>query len=501
MTAHFFSGTVLCFFFLSLSLAGQTDSTGASDSAAIPLSLDLSGGFSYQNVRTGSYYYPAYFGTDQEYSQTVDENYPWREESQRYSDNPLYHGAGYFRLGAVSQPIEEARLEVALIGEMRGMSYGTRNMENMIVYPKFFFTFRHALPLLGDTLHSMVEVGDHHQLESLVPLTFYNIDAQGSRFTLGYRWLEYLYEKAAGDGAFTIGLNIDDANHHALRTRDLSFLDSTSALFQAGIFHYSKRYFLGSSLFESGNPRFADSSPRDSMTRASGLSPTGLALLTRLERELASGLDGNLTLNYALRLADIGDRLMSRSAFLLSAGLDLTGEDGFLGVSGSYRFYGGLFNAGFRNDDVSYREEAEDEEKNDDFFDRAANDAGYANTIGRSLYSLQQLDYPFSQWAVFTEYQDLKDVTGWTLYAEGRWRFTERFFLGGMLDLNLIVPEKIDAELYPFFSCTFGYEPYPGITAEAGITNRTMNLDKHYPTHYLIEGIAGMGSIRWRTGW
>lgn len=478
-------------------LTAETDSTELRDSTSIPVTFDLSGGFDYQSRTSSRYVRPAYFDDDQEFLDDIDESYPWRDERVTFTDNPLYHGAGWVRLGAVSQPIEEARLEAALIGEMRGVSYGRRDTENMIVYPEFLLTLKHDQPLLGDTLHAMIELGDFTRLESLVPLTFYNIDAQGTRLTLGYRGIEYIYEKAAGDAAMMIGLNIDEADHWMLRMRDIGIADVTTLRVQAGLFRYESRYSLEGSFAFGATNRFSADSPRDSMVDATEPGRFGVALSTQIDHRFVPSTSGSIMIDYALRSAAVSDRLMSRSAFRASAGFDVVGKQGSLSLTGTFRYYGGLFNAGYRNDDASFRQEYEEGGSGT----RGAATLGYANTIGPHLYSLRQLDYPFSQWAVFTEYQDLKDVTGWTLFGQGRWRFYDRFFLDGTFDLNLIVPEGLDAELYSFFSLTAGYEPYSGITAELGVTNRTMNLDKHYPTYHLFDGIAAMGRVRWGVGW
>ncbi len=480
-------------------LTAQVDST-SSDTVAIPVDFSLRGAFYYQPGVRGTNAGPEYFHVDQEFYQRLDANYPWREPGIGKTDNPLYHGAGYIRLDAVAEPIPEARLQAGIIGEMRGMSYGVRDTRNMIVYPEFLFSFSHALPILGDTLHSGVQVGDRPRFESLLPLTFYNTDVQGSELRIGYRWLEFAYEKASGDGAFGIGLNINDADHWAVRTRGLHALDSTRFTLQAGGFDYPTIYYLVSSdLFITFDPEFAGNSPRARLYSKADLESSGYALLGSIERDISPNLHGDFTLNYAIRNGgDPLDHFLSRSAFLARLRLEGAWRDGEFSVEGAYRYYGGLFNAGFRNDSPSYRQEAEEVDNRNDNYGNSGFVTTYANSIGPYLYPLSNLDYPFSRWAVFAEYQDLKDVTGWTLYARGRWRVIDRFFVSGMLDLNLIVPEKTASALYPFWRAGVGYEPYPSITLSLEATNQTMNLDKHYPTFYQIDGLSGQATIRWR---
>jgi hypothetical protein len=42
--------------------------------------------------------------------------------------------------------------------------------------------------------------------------------------------------------------------------------------------------------------------------------------------------------------------------------------------------------------------------------------------------------------------------------------------------------------------------PPDSFTASFSLTNRTMNLDKHYPTYYLVDGVIGEVALRWDGG-
>ncbi|HET7152515.1 MAG TPA: hypothetical protein VFJ29_02020, partial [Candidatus Kapabacteria bacterium] len=174
--------------------------------------------------------------------------------------------------------------------------------------------------------------------------------------------------------------------------------------------------------------------------------------------------------------------VMSRTAFL--AGIAYRGETKDFTWDGSfeYRYYGGLYNAGYHNYDVYYRDTTLGE---------------YANSVGPHLYPLQNFDRPFSQWAVFTEYQDLKDVTGYTCYLKAKYIFYDRIFASATLDLNYIKVENIPDFLYPFYDIGIGWEPVKGISFTISRTNRAMNLDNSYQTLYMYKSAVNQAAIRW----
>ena len=456
----------------------------ADSTSSLPIRFSLQGGHYYQSAFHSRISWPDYLRWEQAYKPDI--TYQWRDpRRQSVSDNPLFHGAGFIRIDLDSEPIEGLSLNAGLTGENRGMSYGVRDTKSMIVFPHFLFTFERGFPFLGDSLKASVAVGDFPAVRSSEPLMIYNIDVQGALFSVRWRVFEIYLEKAAGDMATGIGLNIDDANHQGIRLNDLALGDSVSLTAQAGLFIYPQTRRLDDPFLVIGERpinSYHHLSPRGSLLKAVGLHHYGYSAQLALKLPRLLGLDLHAVTSLALRDADTAGMMMNRMAFLAQVEASGKWKRGALDALAEYRYYGGLFNNGFRNDDPAYRDPEQ---------------THYANTIGPFLYPLRNLDYPFSQWAVFTEYQDLKDVTAWTLYLKGKLFLIDRFVAHGTLDLNYVVPEKTDAFLYPFFSAAIGYEPIDDISATIGVTNRAMNLDKHYPTYYLLTTPTLEATIRW----
>ena len=467
------------------------------DSTSFPIEISISGAGYYQTMALRNYIRPAPVTAAGRFSYVDPTEYPWREDYVGFTDNPLYHAAYYVDVRGRIRPVENVAVEVGIVGEMRGMSYGVRNMKNLAFYPRLLVLMNDTVEVGGEEFTLGAAYGDFEQMTSLLPVAIYNIDVQGGRVSVGWRKLKGTYERI-GDMYRGIGLNVEDANQISIGLYDLPIAIRSTARFELGTYHLGYgivREGLGSvDYFFGASPTYTHSSPRGRLLKAISPSSYGYSALAELTYSDDNGLHVSGLTNVALRGAESSDMLMSRTAFLAAIEVDGNYDDHRFTLDAAYRFYGGLFNAGYRNDEPSYRQPVTSE-TNDLQFSYT-----YANSVGPYLYPLSNLDYPFGRWPVYAEYQDLKDVTGWTLYGTGEVDLSERILLEGMLDLNLIVPEKAESAFYPFFSIGLGYRPISSFTASFTLTNRTMNLDKHYPTYYLVDGVIGEVALRWDVG-
>jgi len=154
------------------------------------------------------------------------------------------------------------------------------------------------------------------------------------------------------------------------------------------------------------------------------------------------------------------------------AGIRYKGQNGRWqwDVRTEYRSYGGGFNYKLNYErNVHYRDTEQTSHR--------------GNLIGDQLYPIHLFFRPFSQWAVFTEYHK-KWICGYTLYADIRYRLLEKLFLSGILDINQLQASGEHPFTYAFFIAGLTYQPIPGFEGTIGVTNRAMNLDKHFPTLY-----------------
>jgi hypothetical protein len=152
------------------------------------------------------------------------------------------------------------------------------------------------------------------------------------------------------------------------------------------------------------------------------------------------------------------------------------------------RYYGALINHGFYHPTYSYT----DTNGNTQYY-TTTNQYGLG---GGFLYPLPLYDRPFSQWAVFTDYQDL-NVSGLTLYIDTKVPIYSGLFFKGVLDWNRIVAKGQSPFIYPFYAWGFGWQPFEGAYFLYGFTNRTMNLDRAYPTLYLFDSPTSELRAHW----
>ncbi len=101
-----------------------------------------------------------------------------------------------------------------------------------------------------------------------------------------------------------------------------------------------------------------------------------------------------------------------------------------------------------------------------------------------------------SQWAVFTDYQRL-NVAGLTFYVDLTVPIYRGIFFKGLLDWNRIAAQGQEPFVYPFYCGGFGWQPFAGVSLLYSLTNRTMNLDRAYPTLYLYEFPTSEMRLSW----
>ncbi|MDH5400444.1 MAG: hypothetical protein OEX02_19980, partial [Cyclobacteriaceae bacterium] len=323
------------------------------------------------------------------------------------------------------------------IGEHRGFSYGVYDTDNMIVYPRAEFTADRTISLFQKPLNFYVSVGNKQDVRLYEGLALYNLDAQGwdihaqwAKFRITYHQLSDLHR--------WIGLNIGDSYDLLMSLEGLNITDTWKTDIKAGSYIY-------------------DSSP--SLTE-----PTGI--------KVSASIYGGHTRFYlqsALRF-NPDTSFQNKTAFVVGATRSLEQSRWSVDGRAEFRYYGSYFNRGYKNS-VSYRD---------------YNKGTYRNTIGRSLYPLSLYDRPFSQWAVFTEYTAM-DVKGLTINGHGRYFMVKDLFLDLSADANLIMASGEKAFLYFYYTLAVGWQPLPDNYFMLGISNKGMNLDVHYPTHYFYK--------------
>ena len=369
-----------------------------------------------------------------------------QKEEKFGSDNPLDHGATFFTFKTKTFVTEGVEVFADILAEHRGASYGNRTADNMIVYPQIFLEINKEL---YNGLQFASHFGDKQGFKLNQGLYIYNINTRsieqtfyvGDRFSYKFLWI--------ADMVKSVGLNTDD-------------------------------FFANSCAYTFGQ----DSSGWKSEVSAA----LGLCLgdMDASENRAKNTWSAGGTLSYE-QLWDgylsLGTRDGASRAGACLLGTNFAKNDWQreIGLNFEARYYEVNFLDGLKNN-VDFRDVNEDKK---------------ANTIGDELFPLTTYDDPFSQFAVFSEYQGSGEFDGvtknlatdvWGVSLRTNWleRFYD-FFLSLDCDLNYIKPMELAGTFYPFYSLKFGYEPFKNNKIAVVMSNKGMNLNKSYTTFYAYK--------------
>lgn len=369
------------------------------------------------------------------------------------TDNPFKHGAMYAAYRATISLRNKITARADLYGEYRGFSYGTNNVKNnLLLYPVLSI---HAMDTLQVGKAAIIvdgKVGQFLNEKTGEGWMIYNLDVQGTQARVRYRNHRIGFT-IYGDLMTSIGLGIDDLKEftyeHLLKNDSARFGVSMTIANPpyAPVKYHSYFSAFGSLLTKNGMRLYLQ-----------GGFTTTFDNFPRKRRRLSTTTGA---------VAGVEHQLM-RGKLSWKNNVEV-------------RYYGSLFNMFHSQPGTPYRDSARNEYEM------------YANTTGEYLYPLRKFDTPFSQWAVFTEYFN-HNVFG--ISATGTFQYAVNKKLGLLLDYDVnMINAVLDKELspydvrsvfiYPFFKTGLQYHPVPEVTVGAYLTNKSMNLDVYYPTHYL----------------
>ncbi|HEV8079265.1 MAG TPA: hypothetical protein VGP43_01030 [Chitinophagaceae bacterium] len=370
------------------------------------------------------------------------------------TDNPLTHGATYVALKTQTTYLNKIILFADLYAEHRGVSYGIFNKSNTVVYPIMRLEGLDTINLFSKQIIVKGKAGEFLNERMDEGLMVYNIDVQG--FQLKYRFKKWVLGYTVyGDLYGGIGLNIDDLYSFLLKK---NFSDDKN--------------YIGLSLVTAKPPFYKHFDNR------------------------IINLFGRKTFKSSALYAQLGIRIIDRENFVfirnlrkqagLVAGYSIKKKSKYFEFTSQAeaRYYGYVFNISHADFSLRYRKPAKD------IYEM------YANTVGEYLYPLRKFETLFSQWAVFTEYGGY-NLGGISVAGNSIYMYSKKLNISIDYDINYItarfddlfsdpVPKK-SSFLYPFFTLNFIYKPAENTNVTIFFTNKTMNLDIHYPTHYFLS--------------
>jgi hypothetical protein len=370
------------------------------------------------------------------------------------TDNPLLHGATYVALKTRTGFSNKIFLYADLYAEQRGCSYGLFNTKNSIIYPVMRLEAFDTIKLEKNPIALKARLGEFPDEQLDEGLIVYNMDEQGVQLSAQQRSLIFTFT-IYGDLCNGIGLDIDDLYSFTLKKQFIKLnaaIGASMVIAKPPLTQVKNNYNLN--LFARKN--FTDAV----FFCQAGFRP------------------------FKIQIDDA--RTSHNFAFVSGVEVNKPHKKISLNLKAEARYYGNMFNIGYYDGSrLLYREPARDIYEN------------YANTVGAFLYPLRKFDTPFSQWAVLTEFREY-NIAMVTVEAKPVIKLNSRFEMFTDLDINYITgtKDKFWDELnvnrsvkfvYPFFDAGIGYHPVENTIAKISITNKAMNLDVAYSTHYLLK--------------
>ena len=398
--------------------------------------------------------------------QSIDEN---RFLGSTILDNPLDHGATTFGLRIESELIKNYRIDVRLMAEHRGISYGVFNTKSMIVYPIFKFSFVDTLRFSHQKWIISGTAGQELNFKQGEGLYIYNLNCHAERLRLQFKPNLIFEVFHIGDLSNGIGLGLDEVFQQ-------SFIFPRIPLSKKA----DKFLNLKISLTEwRGIRTFHED------TLSPFYNPVEESILPEIMASINAGKSSKFYAHFALKATQKPYRTDSAVYYTPTNTEKMAAVIGFNGLyktskwaietTAEARFYGKAFNYERSSDGAFYRGQGN--------FGLAFN---YNSTIGRNLYPLASYDRPFSQWGVFTEYQN-KNVGALTLRLKGTRQLKNLLYWYFDADYNVIFGENEKPFHYLFGSTGLNYKFRGDIDCVIGMTNKGMNLDVSYPTFYFFS--------------
>ncbi|GAA4449947.1 hypothetical protein [Rurimicrobium arvi] len=354
------------------------------------------------------------------------------------TDNPMGHGASYLRFHSWYHAAEGLDVYGSLEVNNGGFSWGPYNTYNISVLPRYYVDYKNLFAIGKTPLSLNAKIGYFENFKDYEGLSIYNIDMQGLQAAVSYKKL-HLSATSVTDLQNSIGLNIDGTRTQTVSLEKLSIGTRLNADIRAGHTKY-----LG--------PAYGNSSI-----------------------DVSAAVYNKIFRAYTQIAYRFNDSFETRDNYALLTGIKtkFTAGRWYVDATAEYRYYGGGYNDRFRKEQNTHYRKT----------DRPVG----SNFTGDQVYPISYNNRPFSQWAVFTEYDQKDWVAGYTAAINTEFSIKKNFKAMVNFDFNWIQAKDEALFLYPFYKTGFKLEPVKGTYVSAYVTNRTLNLDKHYTTYYALK--------------
>jgi len=376
------------------------------------------------------------------------------------TDNPLVHGAFYARIKSETSYHKKYALNLDLVVEDRGMSYGINDLNKIVLFPIFQFSFNEKYKFMHDSLHVALRVGSFINNKLRNGLKIYNVDTQGSDLTLDWKNFNFNVHEV-GDLSWGTGLALEDFTDVSLGYN--LKLSNTKSL------NFGINYNLNS------YPTFDKIHEIYKVARYGNYG---------IFSKYTASKNANYYLQMELRNAPYIN-IKENGAFVIGSELNYHFQNLSLSFNPEIRYYGWMYNYGHKVDSITFRQKNTSATLSNVIY----NDT-YSNTVGRYLYPLMNFNNKFSQWAVYTDYQ-YQNIAGIELRTTINWQFSKKVFAKIDVESSTLMKEyKTDGKktfTYLYYTSSIVYQPIKYFNIALEITNKMMNLDKFYQTFYMCE--------------
>lgn len=416
------------------------------------LKLGLSGSFIYQPPVNDLFFdsrdayqvlLPPYLENRRKKEPLVISN--WFLNNGSISDHPLSHGASYIRLHGKINQWKGLRLHTSLTAEHRGASYGPFNPNMVAVFPTFNLDYQDSLSTQYDSGNAVLyrlNLGWFEDFKYYEGLTLYNMDLQG---VYGYVQRKHIRLSALliAELHLTYGLNIPDLLDLQLSLEKLPVNNHWKTDIKIGTTYYTK---VGQTAVDK------------------------IQLSAGVYRKEQTRIYGQVAYRFAPEYIptplNVAGLIGMENHWNHNKWNVLTRIEG--------RYYGGGFNYNLNSErKVHFRDPKRRLDESRSF-------------IGTQVYPLRLLNRPFSQWAVFTEYHK-QHIGGISMWGKMSYQWKQSWYGVAIWDVNAIMADGEALFIYPFYQAGVSYKPFDQLFVSLLLTNQNINLDKHYPTYYLLK--------------
>jgi len=371
--------------------------------------------------------------------------------------SPFQHNALYFSIGMHLTYKDKYSLSFRSYWDQSNWSFGNHNSWIGRVFPVFLLSMSDSIFLKKGSVFWTFDMGDlYNSNESSFGLRAYNIDIQGVNASLHFQdyYTSILY---VADMVQSIGLRMDEYLRVKLGRR---FKMSDNRKWQ----------YVDYSITSDFSRNLVN---RDVESNYKYLVSLGFDVELRIRDEISVSVIGD----YLINPMRISLNEVSNSALLVKANYAKRYKKSILQIQPAFRFYGINYRAlNYENSYFGYNYRYRNEKN--PYLD------------GAFYYPYKNYFRPVSQYALYSEYQNVMDISSLELFTEWDWNVSGK--LHSLINFELLSIFRDSQQYgknytYLFYKYYLYFELFKSFKLGVYVSNKQMNRDVHYQTFYQMK--------------